>query len=172
MNSEIRIPMEVTYDIGEIYFHYGIEKYYTGDICYYNPDHDMYQFLMEKGFFKPIDNDKCTFYCNDVILDLDGHRYNYDDEIDIKKISEEALESLLLTGMIRKEVNDGKLVKNTNSKTSKKKKTSYKYSNIARALNISFKEVREKARMLDIELKKASDKISKKKMNEIIEAIK
>lgn len=165
MERLIEIPVIVKYDIGEIYSHYGISEYKTGDIYLFDPNHSMDVELDDSGFFEQIDNSKCDFICNEA-MELGGIQYEQDEMVkDLTQVSDEALNCLVLIGRIKKILQGQKPVKEV---VQSKPKTKPKYSDIAKALNLSFAELKKRAKEIDIEIKKASDKLSKKKMTEII----
>ena len=166
-------PVEVINDIGEIYSIYGVSTYKTGDIFMFDPNHSMHIELEDSGYFKQVDNSKCDFYSLYPDLNLGDKFYDIDEKIDVKDLSEDALNSLTIVGRIRKQLksNDKKELKLEN-KSKKAKRQSFKYKDIAKALNIKFSELKKKAIALNIEISDRDKKIAKSKMNQLIEALK
>jgi len=174
--EEILIPMEVKYHIESIEFS-GVKEYQIGDIYYYNPDRYIDMELSDSGFFNPINSSKCNFYCNTTELDFNGNTYEYGELLDIENVAEDALDNLCFIGYIKKKLKENnkevkKEIKKTSIKNKKRKAKTFKYSDVAKQLGIAFKDLKNKASSLGLEIDKANDKISKTKMNKILEACK
>lgn len=166
--EELQIPVEVIHDIGEIYSIYGVSTYKTGDIFMFDPNHSMHIELEDSGYFKQIDNSKCDFYSLYPDLDMGDKHYNIGEKLNVENVSDDALMALTFAGRIRKELKSEskKPVKN------KKKTKTFKYKDIAKALNIKFSELKKKAISLNIKIDDRDKKVAKAKMNRIIEALK
>lgn len=176
--EELQIPVEVINDIGEIYSIYGVSTYKTGDIFMFNPNHSMHIELEDSGYFKQIDNSRCNFYSLYPELDMGSGCYCFNEKIDIENISDDALNALTFVGRIRKELKTNKELETAKQKPESKikkenkKVKTFKYKDIAKALNIKFSELKKKAIALNIEIADRDKKVGKKKMNELIEALK
>jgi len=170
--EELQIPVEVINDIGEIYSIYGVSTYKTGDIFMFDPNHSMHIELEDSGYFKQIDNSKCDFYSLYPDLNMGDRHYDIDEKINVENISDDALTALTFTGRIRKELKTSKPEKLKENNKKKKVNKTFKYKDVAKALSIKFSELKKKANALNIEIADKDKKIAKKKMNEIIEALK
>lgn len=171
--NEILIPVEVKYYIENIEFS-GVKEHNVGDIYYFNPDRYIDIELQDSGFFIPIDNSKCSFYCDTTELDFNNKLYNYGEKLDIEGIADSTIDDLCYIGYIKKVV---KSLETSEEKTKdkpknkSKKKKNFKYGDVAKKLDVAFKDFKSKALSLGIEIGKANDKIAKSKMTEILKAL-
>lgn len=171
--NEILIPVEVKYYIENIEFS-GVKEHNVGDIYYFNPDKYIDIELKDSGFFIPIDNSKCNFYCDTTELDFNGKIYTYSELLDIDGIADSVIDDLCYIGYVKKVVKDSEAVLpkvKSQDKPKAKKKKNFKYGDIAKKLELAFKDFKSKAISLGIEVGKANDKIAKSKMTEILKAL-